>query len=134
MLIRESGSLRRVCAESPQIQLNTKRSSRTDLNEMRLLSFFAFLNVGVSLETTNPIVTLPYGSFRGQVVGKTAQFLGIPFTAPPYVVDSLLSAVQFHRSLHTALVNAALVFRNLPYLLLAHMMQLNLDHRVISKH
>jgi len=37
----------------------------------------------VSLE--NPVVTLSYRSFRGQVVGQTTQFLGMPFAAPPYV-------------------------------------------------
>jgi hypothetical protein len=90
--------------------------------------------VGVSLETSSsPIVALSYGSFRGQVVGTTAQFLGMPFAAPPYVVDPLFSTMHFHRSSHTALVNVALVFRNLPYLSLAYMMQLHLDHLVISK-
>jgi len=34
---------------------------------------------------SSPIVTLPYGSFQGKVVGNLVQYLGIPFAAPPYV-------------------------------------------------
>ena len=52
------------------------------------LATFLSLQVVVaeSLDTSSsPVVTLPYGSFRGQVVGTTAQFLGMPFAAPPYV-------------------------------------------------
>ena len=39
--------------------------------------------IGALLDTST--VALPYGSFRGQVVGTTTQFLGMPFAAPPYV-------------------------------------------------
>ena len=38
-----------------------------------------------SLNSSSPIVTLPYGSFQGKVVGNLVQHLGIPFAAPPYV-------------------------------------------------
>jgi len=34
---------------------------------------------------SSSIVTLPYGSFQGKVVGDLVQHLGIPFAAPPYV-------------------------------------------------
>ena len=37
-----------------------------------------------SLNCSSPIVTLPYGSFQGKVVGDLVQHLGIPFAAPPY--------------------------------------------------
>ena len=54
-------------------------------------SFALFLLVllsGKVLALSNysfPIVTLPYGSFQGKVVGDLVQHLGIPFAAPPYV-------------------------------------------------
>ena len=56
-------------------------------------SFVSFLLVFVSgkalalssLNSSSPIVTLPYGSFQGKVVGDLVQHLGIPFAAPPYV-------------------------------------------------
>ena len=49
-------------------------------------AFLSFV-VADSLDTSSsPIVTLPYGSFRGKADGTTAQFLGMPFAAPPYVV------------------------------------------------
>ena len=38
-----------------------------------------------SSNNSSPIVTLPYGSFQGKVVGDLIQHLGIPFAAPPYV-------------------------------------------------
>jgi len=74
--------------------------------------------VAESLDTgSTPVVTLPYGSFRGQVVGTTAQFLGMPFAAPPCVAGTFYLIVHFHRLFeHTALVNVASVFRSLPYL------------------
>ena len=79
------------------------------LPEMRLIGGFSLLAaflplqvvVAESLDTTNssPVVTLPYGSFRGQVVGTTAQFLGMPFAAPPYVASPFISIMHFHRLL-----------------------------------
>ena len=56
-------------------------------------SFVSFLlalssgNDAPALSNLNksPIVTLPYGSFQGKVVGNLVQHLGIPFAAPPYV-------------------------------------------------
>jgi len=56
-------------------------------------SFVSFLlalssgNDAPALSNLNksPIVTLPYGSFQGKVVGHLVQHLGIPFAAPPYV-------------------------------------------------
>ena len=54
------------------------------------VSFLLLLASGpaLALSTLNyysPIVTLPYGSFQGKVVGDLVQHLGIPFAAPPYV-------------------------------------------------
>lgn len=76
---------------------------------MRVFSAFVALviaKVGLSLDTSSsstssPVVALPYGSFRGEVVGTTAQFLGMPFAAPPYVIDPLFSIMQFHNPLPT---------------------------------
>ena len=56
-------------------------------------SFVSFLLVLVSGKTlvlsslnySSSIVTLPYGSFQGKVVGNLVEYLGIPFAAPPYV-------------------------------------------------
>ena len=54
-----------------------------------LLSALAFT---VALNAnSSPIVTLPYGSFQGQVVGTTTEFRGMPFAAPPYVVGPFLN-------------------------------------------
>jgi len=70
------------------------------LLEMRPTGGFSLLTasllvVAESLDTSSsPVVTLPYGSFRGQVVGTTAQFLGMPFAAPPYVAG----AFNIHRA------------------------------------
>ena len=66
---------------------------------MWALSVFVFLviaQVGVSLDTdssssSSPIVTLSYGSFQGKVAGTTAQWLGMPFAAPPCVTIYFLS-------------------------------------------
>ena len=53
------------------------------------LSAFTFLlatEAVASLDNSaNPVVTLPYGSFQGKVLGVTTQFLGMPYAAPPYV-------------------------------------------------
>jgi len=38
-----------------------------------------------NLNSSSPIVNLPYGSFKGKVVGNLVKHLGIPFAAPPYV-------------------------------------------------
>ena len=38
-----------------------------------------------TLNYSSPIVTLPYGSFQGKVIGNLVEYLGIPFAAPPYV-------------------------------------------------
>src|SRR6266511_2151776 len=58
-------------------------------------SFVSFL-FALSLENApplsslnkSPIVTLPYGSFQGKVVGNLVHHLGIPFAAPPYVYNA----------------------------------------------
>lgn len=79
-----------------------------------------------------PVVTLSYGSFRGQVIGPTTQFLGMPFAAPPYVTTySVVCKVSCYRD--TALVNVALVSLNLPYISTKHVMQPNLEHPVLNK-
>ena len=43
------------------------------------------LALSPGLNSSSPIVTLSYGSFKGKVVGNLVQHLGIPFAAPPYV-------------------------------------------------
>ena len=49
-------------------------------------SFVSFLLVLVSGKALAlSLVTLPYGSFQGKVVGDLVEYLGIPFAAPPYV-------------------------------------------------
>ena len=54
-------------------------------------SFVSFLLVLVSGKTlalsnySSPVVTVPYGSFQGKVVGNLVEYLGIPFAAPPHV-------------------------------------------------
>ncbi len=64
------------------------------INKMLNRSFVSFLLVLVSGKTlalsnySSPIVTLPYGSFQGKVVGNLVEYLGIPFAAPPYVYNA----------------------------------------------
>ena len=48
-------------------------------------AFVSLLLLLVSGKALASIVTLPYGSFQGKVVGDLVQHLGIPFAAPPYV-------------------------------------------------
>ena len=67
-----------------------------------LLAAFLSLVFAESLKaSSSPVVTLPYGSFRGQVVGTTAQFLGMPFAAPPYVAGFFISFEHFRKLLNT---------------------------------
>jgi len=50
-----------------------------------------------SLDYSSSIVTLPYGSFQGKVVGDLVQHLGIPFAAPPYVNAPCLVLITYMR-------------------------------------
>jgi hypothetical protein len=97
-----------------------------------LFTFTSLVFAGLG-DCADPVVQLPYGSFRGQVVGATTQFLGMPFAAPPYVdLDHILRhAIQ--SSLSIALATVALVFQNLPYHFLASVMQRISELHAISK-
>jgi len=50
-----------------------------------------------SLDYSSSIVTLPYGSFQGKVVGDLVRHLGIPFAAPPYVNAPCLILITYMR-------------------------------------
>src|SRR5258708_6351993 len=71
---------------------NSHQGGDRNLKQMKmrkpsLLAIFASLVVAEvgALSFEFPVVTLSYGSFRGQVLGPTTQFLGMPFAASPYV-------------------------------------------------
>ena len=56
--------------------------------QQSLISFLVLVSgkaLALSSSYSSPIVTLPYGSFEGKVVGDLVEHLGIPFAAPPYV-------------------------------------------------
>jgi len=105
-------------------------------------SFVSFLLVLVSgkalaLSTLNysssssPIVTLPYGSFQGKVVGDLVEYLGIPFAAPPY----MNAARQICNYLHVGavLVNIDLGSQNLLYLSMGFVKQQLSEPHVLNK-
>jgi hypothetical protein len=99
-----------------------------------LFTFTSLVFAGLG-DCADPVVQLPYGSFRGQIVGATTQFLGMPFAAPPYVdLDHILRRAIQSSSESIALVTVALGFRNLPYHFLASVMQRTLELHAISKH
>jgi hypothetical protein len=65
-----------------------------------LFIFTSFVFAGFG-NCADPVVQLPYGSFRGQIVGAPTQFLGMPFAAPPYVdLDRIFSVVQSTEAHH----------------------------------
>lgn len=45
--------------------------------------------------SSDPSVSLDYGTFMGAQIGGIEQFLGIPFAAPPSV-SYILSGIYFH--------------------------------------
>lgn len=103
------------------------------------LSAFAFLlatgAVALLDNSPIPVVTLPYGSFQGKILGVTTQFLGMPYAAPPYVLRRvhIPPCSQYSLSVATALASVALVCQNPPYHSLKFVMLLLLGHLVLSK-
>jgi hypothetical protein len=66
----------------------------------KVLSFtllFSSACLGLSLSTSNtgPVVELSYGSFQGNATGDLAEFLGMPFAAPPYESTQILLAIYY---------------------------------------
>jgi len=120
--------------KSPQTQLNTKRRrSRTDENAAVVL-FSVPKCWPVAWDELKSKCYASLWIFPRTSCGEHHAVPGHTICGPSVRCRPFISTMQFHWSTHTALVNVALVFRNLPYLSLAHMMQLNLEHRVISKH
>jgi hypothetical protein len=49
-----------------------------------LLLSSAYVTATLSASNTGPVVQLDYGSFQGNATADLEEFLGIPFSAPPY--------------------------------------------------
>ena len=66
-----------------------------------ILTFLLSSRFVVPNNSTGPVVTLNYGSFRGNATGDLVEFLGIPFAAPPYafLLYFLLAAMLTNSSL-----------------------------------
>ncbi|KIK02646.1 hypothetical protein K443DRAFT_677378 [Laccaria amethystina LaAM-08-1] len=55
----------------------------TKILPLALLLVFSFRPTAAVTAVQGPIVTLDYGSFKGNLTGNLVKFLGIPFAAPP---------------------------------------------------
>lgn len=76
---------------------HSKWDSRwTSMNWSALIVFAAFIaSVSTAPAALGPVVTLSYGSFKGNAVGNVAEFLGMPFAAPPWVMHFSVRPSEF---------------------------------------
>jgi hypothetical protein len=71
----------------------------TKILPLALLLVFSFRPTAAVTAVQGPIVTLDYGSFKGNLTGNLVKFLGIPFAAPPCVIPNCFGNGQSYPSI-----------------------------------